>query len=834
MKPTSAEQKAMKDFWKVYDDHYDEIMTESLTAVAAHPEFGPVMQAMPAAQLAEQNRRSRELMRGALLDGEWEPYLTDLRTQGAAYAKAGVTFQGWFDVISVLRTQVARHLITAYGKTPGRLVSAVDGLNRLIDIAMAVIGQEYLRVKEKLLSEHVERLAALRSIDTAITSSLDLGLTLNVVLDQIITHLRVDAAIVLLLNPHTRMLEYAAGRGLRTARVQPTRLRLGEDLPGRAALERRTLNTPNLADAGNASVRSPLLAGENFVASWCVPLIAKGEVKGVLEILHRTPLATTPEWASFLEALAAQTAIALDNASLLDSLQRANVDLTQHKLAEAASRQAREDAERANRTKSEFLSRMSHELRTPLNAVIGFSDLLLERVAGDLTAKQEEFIRDIRDSGAHLLTLINDVLDISKIEAGRMELTLADTDIAEVVESALTTLRPLIEKKRLDVSTTLDPRGPVIRADKVRLKQILYNVLSNAVKFTPEGGQIRVESHRVNDELELVVMDTGPGIAPADQAKLFQQFTQLQEHQTTGQTGTGLGLALVKHLTELHGGRVGVESEVGKGSRFIVRLPIAARPEAAADGSGPIVLIVEDDPVTQLFRHYLTEAGYRTAAIGDGSDVIDRVKAVHPAVICLDIRLPGVADWEVLRRLKEDPTTAPIPVVVITILDDDQTAFTLGAASFLVKPVAREVLLDAVGKAMQTHSEATPMVLVVDDDPYVLASIPPMLEQAGYRTVVASGGKEGITRAQQHLPHLIVLDLMMPEVSGFDVLAALRSDIRTRGIPVLVLTAKDLTREERAFLEQRVQGITLKDATPPQALVAEVTRALATPGRAAK
>ena len=415
-----------------------------------------------------------------------------------------------------------------------------------------------------------------------------------------------------------------------------------------------------------------------------------------------------------------------------------------------------------------------------------------------------------------------------------MELTLADTDIAEVVESALTTLRPLIGQKHLDVSTTLDPSAPVIRADKVRLKQILYNLLSNAVKFTAEGGQIRVESHRINDALELVVVDTGPGIAPADQAKLFQEFTQLHAHQKTGQAGTGLGLALVKHLTELHGGRAWVESEVGKGSRFIVRLPLAVRPEAAADGSGPIVLIVEDDPVTQrLFRHYLTEAGYRTAAIGDGSDVIDRVKAIHPAVICLDIRLPGVADWEVLRRLKEDPTTAPIPVVVITILDDDQTAFTLGAASFLVKPVAREALLDAVAKAMQTHSEATPTVLVVDDDPYVLASIPPMLEQAGYRTVVAPGGKEDITQAQQHLPHLIVLDLMMPDVSGFDVLAALRSDIRTRGIPVLVLTAKDLTREERAFLEQRVQGITLKDSTPPQALVAEVTRALATPKRAA-
>ena len=828
MKLTPAEQKAMNDFWAVYDAHYDTIMAESLTEAAAHPEFGPILRAMPAAQMEEQNRRSRALMRDALLDAKWEPYLADLRSQGAGYAKIGVSFQGWFDLLGAIRTPMARHLIAAYRQDPERLASATDGLNKLIDIAMAVVGDEYLRMKEKLISEHAERLAALRSIDTAITSSLDRGLTLNVVLDQIITHLRVDGAAVLLFDPRTQTLDYAAGRGFRSSPAHPPRLRLGEDLPGRAALERRTLSLPNSDAATNATAWSTFLAGENFTARWCVPLIAKGEVKGVLEIVQRSPLPTHQEWIDFLEALAAQTAIALDNAALVESLQRAHADLTQQKQAEVASRQAREEAERANRTKSEFLSRMSHELRTPLNAIIGFSDLLLERIGGDLTAKQEEFLRDIRDSGAHLLTLINDVLDISKIEAGRMELTLADTDVAEVVESALTTLRPLVGQKHLDVSTTLDPRGPVVRADKVRLKQILYNLLSNAAKFTPEGGQIRVESHRVNDELELAVVDTGPGIAPADQAKLFQEFTQLQAPQPAGQPGTGLGLALVKRLTELHGGRVWLESEVGKGSRFIVRLPIAAGSEVAGEGSGPIVMIVEDDPATQrLFRHYLSDAGYRTAAITDGPEVVAGVKTVRPAVICLDIRLPGMEDWEVLRRLKEDPATAPIPIVAITMLDDAQTAFTLGAAQFLVKPVSRDVLLDAVSKAVRTHAEATPTVLVVDDDPSVLASIPPILTQAGYRTVTASGGTDGIAVARQHLPHLIVLDLLMPEVSGFDVLAALRSDIRTRGIPVLVLTAKDLTREERAFLEQRVQGVSLKTSAPGEALVTEVTRVLA-------
>ena len=483
----------------------------------------------------------------------------------------------------------------------------------------------------------------------------------------------------------------------------------------------------------------------------------------------------------------------------------------------------------ASRHKSEFLSRMSHELRTPLNAIIGFSDLLLERIAGDVTAKQEEFLQDIRNSGAHLLTLINDILDISKIEAGRMDLHFEETDLTLVVADALTTLRPLSQQKHLDVSSVLDPGAAVIRADKVRLRQIVFNLLSNAAKFTPEGGQIRVEVRRINDEAELTVVDTGPGIASGDQEKLFQQFSQLQEGQQSGHAGTGLGLALVKRLVELHGGRVWVESEVGKGSRFIVRLPLGASTAPASAGTGP-VLVVEDDPaVRKLFTNYLSAAGYTTDVISDGQGVVDKAKAVRPVAICLDIRLPGVEDWEVLRRLKEDPATAPIPIVVTTILEDAERAFSLGAVGALRKPVRREDLLDAVAKAMRTVPQVTPIILVVDDDPSVLQALPPMLDHAGYRTLTASGGREGITQAQQHLPHLIVLDIMMPDVNGFEVIVALRGDVRTRGIPVLVLTAKDLTENERAFLDQRVQSIRAKGSMLPQALVEEVKRVLAAP-----
>jgi len=499
-------------------------------------------------------------------------------------------------------------------------------------------------------------------------------------------------------------------------------------------------------------------------------------------------------------------------------------DITERKRTEEALVRAKDEAEQANRAKSLFLSRMSHDLRTPLNAIIGFSDLLMERVVGDLTEKQAEFLGDIRDSGLHLLTLINDILDLAKVESGRVELQFEDTDLMEVIHGALTMLRPLIQQKHLEISTVLGPSVTVVRADKVRLKQILYNLLSNAVKFTPDEGHIRVEGHQVNGELDLAVVDTGPGIAPDDQRKLFREFTQLAAGQLSRHAGTGLGLALVRHLVELHGGRVGVESEVGKGSRFTIRLPLREASQSSPVGRAP-VLIVEDDPAIQrLLSHYLTQAGYRTEVTGDGSGLVAKVKALHPAVICLDVRLPGVEDWEILRRLKEDPATASIPIVVATVLDDAQQAFALGAASFLVKPIRREALLDAVGRAIRTLPGVAATVLIVDDDPHVHAMLAPMLTQAGYVTLTASGGREGIALAQKHLPHLIILDLLMPEVSGFDVISALRADVRTRGLAILVLTAKDLTPEERAFLAQRVQQVTVKGPAAAYALIGEIDR----------
>jgi len=533
--------------------------------------------------------------------------------------------------------------------------------------------------------------------------------------------------------------------------------------------------------------------------------------EAITDLLHRSPT----EGIQILQAA---------GALLTESLAPFEMTHRGFREANAALLQAKDEAEQANRAKSEFLSRMSHELRTPLNAVIGFADLLLERTVGELTAKQDEFIRDIRDSGKHLLTLINDILDIAKIEAGRVELQLEDTDLLEVVQAAMTMLSPLVHKKHLEVSTVLGPTVNVVRADKTRLTQILYNLLSNAVKFTPQGGQIRIESDRIGEELELAVVDTGPGIAPEDQAKLFRAFTQLQGGQHSGFVGTGLGLAVVRQIVELHGGRVWVESEVGKGSRFTVRLPLRKALTPATTGRASVLIVADDSAFQRLLAQSLIQAGYDTEVADLDDRLVDKVKTMEPSVICLDVGVPRVEDWEVLRRLKEDPATASIPTVVTTVLDDTPQAFMLGTARFLLKPITREVLLDAVAKAVQPVPGVVGKVLIIDDNPHVGMMLRPMLEQAGYLTLTTSGGREGIALAQQHLPHLIIVDLMMPDVSGFEVIKALRSDLRTRGLPILVLTAKDLTPQERAFLTQRVQQVILKDPTAAQTVVEAINQ----------
>src|SRR6185312_1858401 len=368
-------------------------------------------------------------------------------------------------------------------------------------------------------------------------------------------------------------------------------------------------------------------------------------------------------------------------------------DVTEAKLAQEQLRQAQDEADKANRAKSRFLANMSHELRTPLNAILGFSELLSDDVGGKFDkSTRQRFLDQIHSSGQHLLQLINDILDLSKVEAGQMELHLLPVTVASIVEDALGTVEPLARGKSINVEKQLESDVRLV-ADGAKVRQMLLNLLSNAIKFTPNGGQIVVSTRRVDDWVELAVADNGVGIAKSDLSRLFIEFQQIDAGAGRHPEGTGLGLALTKRFAELHGGRVDVVSEQGKGSTFTLRLPADRRAAAAANlatapKGPPLVLVVDDNPqAAEILARHLHAGGFRMEVARTGPEAIRMARELHPVAITLDILLPEIDGWEGLTRLKADPTTHNIPVVVVSVVDKPGLGRALGAVDYFVKPV---------------------------------------------------------------------------------------------------------------------------------------------------
>jgi signal transduction histidine kinase/DNA-binding response OmpR family regulator len=494
---------------------------------------------------------------------------------------------------------------------------------------------------------------------------------------------------------------------------------------------------------------------------------------------------------------------------------------------------ARSEAEAATRAKSAFLAAMSHELRTPLGAVIGFGELLEDEVAGELNERQARYVENVVSSGRHLLELINDVLDLSKVEAGRMELQLEPMDILPVLERSLLIVENMARGKDVRVELDVGERLPEVLADEGRLKQILYNLLSNAVKFTEEGGRVVLGADvdgSPPETLRIRVRDTGIGIAPEDQERIFGEFEQVDSSLARTEQGTGLGLTLVRRLTALHGGEVTVESIPGEGSTFTVRLPLAEAQTGTEDirshrqpepgrlpgapeppETAPRVLIVEDDPwARDLLTEYLHEAGYRTLAAASGEEALQLARTERPQAITMDVLLPGRDGWEVLGELKSDQDTRGIPVFLVTVVDDQARGLELGAVACFQKPVDRQGLLSAIQNAITDDGSPPRSVLVVDDDPEARDLARGVLETEGYRVLEAGGGMEGIEVAREERPDVVVLDLLMPDLTGFDVAVVLRESPATAEIPILVWTAQDLSLAERERLNRCIEGVSVK------------------------
>jgi signal transduction histidine kinase/CheY-like chemotaxis protein len=519
---------------------------------------------------------------------------------------------------------------------------------------------------------------------------------------------------------------------------------------------------------------------------------------------------------------------------------------------EVTLRRLNDQLAQASRMKSEFLASMSHELRTPLNAIIGFSEVLRDGMAGNVTGQQREYLQDIYASGTHLLALINDILDLSKVEAGKMTLELECLPVDSTLRTALSIVREKAASHRLILDLRVAADAGELCADARKVKQIVYNLLSNAVKFTPDDGRVALSARRVPladapagaqppagtlDFIEIAVADSGIGISPEDQARLFSAFTQIDSSLSRKYEGTGLGLALVKRLAKLHGGAVGVESEVGKGSIFRVWLPcrpvfecLPARRGAeglAQHPSGRRVLVVEDEtPAFELLRLSLEEDGFQVTRAANAREARARLEAETPDLITLDILLPGEDGWQFLNWLKLSAAYAHIPVVVISIVADGQKGVALGASAVLQKPFLKDDLartLDGLGFG---DVKGPARVLVIDDDPAAVEHAALLLEAEGHTVERAFGGREGVAKALTAAPDLVILDLMMSDLSGFDVVTVLRTDSRTALTPIIIVTSKTLDDAERRELNGHVQAVVAKSGFSPGLFLAEVHRAL--------
>jgi signal transduction histidine kinase/DNA-binding response OmpR family regulator len=505
-------------------------------------------------------------------------------------------------------------------------------------------------------------------------------------------------------------------------------------------------------------------------------------------------------------------ATAVDRARLLERLKEANAELVD-----------------ANRHKTVFLANMSHELRTPLNAILGFSELLIDSADGHFPDEtRTRFLEQIHSSGKHLLGLINDILDLSKIEAGQMELRLQMVSVADVVSQVASTVEPLAKQKQIHLEFEAASAGQIL-ADEGKLRQMILNLVSNAIKFTSEGGSVAIKAVRVVDRMEIAVSDNGVGIAPEDLQRLFKEFQQVDSGVNRRQQGTGLGLALTRSFAILHGGDVRVQSEPGRGSLFTIDLPVEARsPDRASratnanvvsapgDASRPLVIVVEDDPVAaELLTRQIERAGFRTEIARTGAEVVTMAKEHKPAAITLDILLPDVDGWEVLTRLKQDQVTSDIPVVVVSVVDNPELGSALGALDYFVKPVDAKELVNRLSNFnfKQQAGGRQVCVLVVDDEAANRDWLKHVLEPAGFKVTLATGGQEAIEMARSRKPDVVMLDLLMPEVNGFEVVEALGGHEATRSIPIMVLTAKHLTNADIDQLDGHVATILRRGST---------------------
>jgi signal transduction histidine kinase/CheY-like chemotaxis protein len=677
-----------------------------------------------------------------------------------------------------------------------------------------------LQTRSRELAQSVGELRALGEVTQAVNSTLDLATVLSTIVAKAVELSGTEAGSIYVVDSFTRALQLRASHGMSEellAELNRQGVDLSEKTFADAAAQQAPVQVPDLRDAPLSPVLNILLRA-GYRALLIVPLLGPEGLIGMLVIRRKVPGEFGQHTVDLLQTFAAQSVLAIQNANLFAEVEEKGRQL-----------------ELASQHKSQFVASMSHELRTPLNAIIGLTEMMVTNAARFGTEKAQEPLRRVHRAGTHLLGLINQVLDLSKIEAGKLELSPERVSLAPLLEDVVGTARQLAEqnKNRL-VLQTQDSLGQ-LTVDPMRLRQILLNLLSNACKFTKQG-EVTLRIRRVvegRNWIEIAVSDTGIGMTPEQQAKLFEEFSQADSSTARQYGGTGLGLAITRKLARMMGGDVTVASEPGKGSVFTVRLPAGATPLAnTATGSAngrsagtDSILVIDDDATArELLSDHLKAEGFSVETAAGGVEGLKRAKELRPTAITLDVMMPDLDGWTVLTALRQDPELADIPVIMVSIVDEHRRGIALGAAGYLTKPIDRERLHRLMGRF---RASAPPTrVLLVEDDADQRQRVRGWLTGTQWAVREAANGREALVCLRDGKPDVILLDLMMPEMDGFAVVAALQKEASWRDIPVIVITSRDLDAKDRERLNSGVQSVLVKETFRPADLVECIRRLL--------
>ena len=684
-----------------------------------------------------------------------------------------------------------------------------------------------VEARTEALSKTVGQLTALGEVGQAISSTLDIDKVLKTVVTRAVKLTGLDGGVIYEFDPLTERFQLRASKNFDEQSVSGLRgasLRVGEGAVGTSVATREPVQVPDTHAPDYPARLRELLDREGFRAILAVPLLREDQIIGALLMLRKSPGTFAQETIELLQTFASQSALAIQNARLFREIAEKGQQL-----------------EVASQLKSQFLANMSHELRTPLNAIIGVTEMLHED-AVDLKREDElEPLERVLRAAKHLLALINDILDLSKIEAGKMDIHIESFAIAPLVTDVVQTIATMAAKNDNKVVVDCAADLGTMRADQTRIRQALLNLASNANKFT-EKGTVTIGARRGIDAgrewVTMAVSDTGIGLTPAQMGKLFQEFVQADASTTRKYGGTGLGLAISRRFCQMMGGDITVTSELGKGSTFTLRLPAevgavqpaaavkerAAAKEGAATSGAPTILVVDDDQtVLEVMERHLTREGYTVATASGGQKALKLARELHPAAITLDIMMPDLDGWTVLAAIKGDPELADIPVILLSIVDEKNRGYSLGATDYMVKPVDRERLSAVLRNICGAVGR---QVLLVDDDDVMRKGMRSALEGDGWQVAEAENGRVALSRLAKTIPDIIMLDLMMPEMDGFEFLVEMRARPEWRDIPVLVVTAKDLSAEERSRLNGDVERVLQKGASELDVLLKEIDRVL--------